>query len=284
MPRPYAKGHISGHDYAIFNTEAGALLDSLSSGSADVIFLDPPFNIGKQYEIPGFLDKDDPDVYLGWLKSVVRRCFDKLSDGGALYLYHLPSIAYQIAQTMSERLEFRHWIAVSMKNNFARKGRLYPAHYALLYFTKGPPKSFHRPRTQLRKCRHCGGLIKDYGGYLNIIEDNGGVNLSDVWDDLSPVRHASTKTRVPNELPGELFGRVTAISGLAGGTYVDPFMGSGGGVVAALSAHMKVVAGDVSVESCKIATSRVRGIEGGVHDGRHRRGATRKAALHRANH
>ena len=33
-----------------------------------------------------------------------------------------------------------------MKNGFARGKKLYPAHYALLYFTKGMPASFQRPK------------------------------------------------------------------------------------------------------------------------------------------
>ena len=67
-------------------------------------------------------------------------------------------------------------------------GRLYPSHYSLLYFTKGSPKTFHKIRVPIRKCRHCGGDIKDYGGHKGALNAKG-LNLTDVWDDIPPVRH-----------------------------------------------------------------------------------------------
>jgi site-specific DNA-methyltransferase (adenine-specific) len=240
-------------------------LDALQPECADIIFLDPPFNIGKRYALPGFKDRDDPDVYFGWLTSVLKKAIKSLRPGGALYLYHLPAVAYRAAAVLDHHLVFRHWIAVSMKNNFVRGKRLYPAHYALLYFTKGEPQQFSRPKLTPKMCRHCGQHIKDYGGYRKIVEEKG-LNLSDVWDDLSPVRHASTKTRVANELPATFFSRIMQISGYPGAVYVDPFMGSGGGILAALNAHMTAVACDASAESCDIAAKRVRA-RGGESDG-----------------
>lgn len=182
MTKPYFGKKIGGHEFKIYNIDASILLESLEDDSADVIFLDPPFNIGKNYQIEGFFDRDDPDIYMGWLTSIIRRASVKLKPGGALYIYHLPSIAYRLAALLDHSLDFRHWIAVSMKNNFARGRRLYPAHYALLYFTKGKPGHFFRPKTEPKRCRHCGKIVKDYGGYRAIIEEKG-INLSDFWDD-----------------------------------------------------------------------------------------------------
>ena len=59
-----------------------------------------------------------------------------------------------------------------MKGTFPRGKKLYPAHYALLYSTKGSPKTFNRDvvRVPVPICRHCKKDVKDYGGhrkYLN---------------------------------------------------------------------------------------------------------------------
>jgi len=66
---------------------------------------------------------------------------------------------------------------------FDRGKKLYPAHYALLYFTEGEPRVFNRDAVRLPvpMCRHCGKDIKDYGGhrkYLNPL----GLNLTDFWE------------------------------------------------------------------------------------------------------
>ena len=260
MAKPFFSEKAGGHSCKVYHLDAKSFLDSVPAGTADIVFLDPPFNIGKQYELAEFKDRDDPDVYFGWLSSILRQSVRILRPGGALYVYHLPAVAYKIASLLDHNLEFRHWIAVSMKNNFARGNRLYPAHYALLYFTKGSPSHFERPKIRPKTCRHCGKLVKDYGGYRKIIEEKG-LNLSDFWDDLSPVRHASTKSRIANELPEALFTRILTISGFPGGTYVDPFLGSGGGVIAAAKAHMHSIAGDASLASCKLAATRIGGIQ-----------------------
>ena len=257
MPRPYLSTAVNGHSYKIYNADAATLLSGLPRESADIIFLDPPFNIGKRYDLANFRDRDDPDIYMGWLASILRKAVTALKPGGALYVYHLPSVAYKIAAALDHQLDFRHWIAVAMKNTFVRGQRLYPAHYALLYFTKGDPAHFTRPKLRPRTCRHCDKLIKDYGGYRAIIEEKG-INLSDFWDDISPLRHASTKARTANELSESFFARILAISGYPGGTFVDPFMGSGGGVIAAAKGHMAVRASDPSLESCQIVAKRLK--------------------------
>jgi site-specific DNA-methyltransferase (adenine-specific) len=69
----------------------------------------------------------------------------------------------------------------------------------LLYYTKGKPKFFNRPRVPIPVCRHCGGDIKDYGDHRNKLYPDG-LNLTDVWTDIPPVRHTKTKCRGPSEL------------------------------------------------------------------------------------
>ena len=84
-----------------------------------------------------------------------------------------------------------------MKNRFPPHGRLYPAHYALLYLTAGDPLTFFRPKIPAPRCRYCDGYVRDYGGYTRYIEE--GINLSDIWDDVSPVRHKPNKHRSANQ-------------------------------------------------------------------------------------
>jgi len=128
------------------------------------------------------------------MKKLIRDMVRVLKPGGAFFLYHLPYWASRLSQELLAQLQFRHWIAIAMKNGFVRGKNLYPAHYALLYYTKGAPARFTRPRLEPQLCRHCRGLVKDYGGYTGIIQSKG-INLSDFWDDLSPVRHKNRKLR-----------------------------------------------------------------------------------------
>lgn len=239
---------------AIVCSDALEFLGGLRPGCADIVFLDPPFNLDKKYGRRS--DKLGEECYFEYVCSVLTRSAEVLKDGAALYLYHLPKWAVRFAAAVPESLTLRHWIAISMKNGFPRGKRLYPAHYALLYFTKGEPKDFRRPKIPPQKCRHCNGYVRDYGGYERFVRR--GINLSDVWDDVSPVRHDKYKFRKANELPLVIPRRVVNISGSRGGLLVDPFAGSGSALVAAKEAKMNFLGCDREKEYCKIMLSRLR--------------------------
>jgi len=239
----------------VCHSDALLLLQALKPKSADIIFLDPPFNLGKSYAARGPSDNLDETSYHRYIESVLVTASAALKPGGTLYLYHIPKWAIRFAPVLDRHLTFRHWIAISMKNGFVRGPYLYPAHYALLCFTRDNPKMFRRPKIPAPKCRHCHGYIRDYGGYEKYVRD--GINLSDFWDDISPVRHKKYKNRQANELPLEIPRRAVAISGRRGGLLVDPFAGSGTALVAALEANMRFVGGDVSKRYCQLMQKRL---------------------------
>lgn len=223
---------------------------------ADVIFVDPPFNLGKDYGIRSELETTDADTYEQYMSELLSEATRVLKPGGALFLYHVPSWAMKLGAPLQGNLDLRHWIAISMKNGFVRGRRLYPAHYALLYFTKGDPGVFNRPKLDPKRCRHCGEYIRDYGGYRKFI-DAKGVNLSDFWDDLSPVRHAHMKHRAANQLPTILTDRALKIAGRRHGLLIDPFAGSGTSLVSALKVNMHFLANDLSKANIRICQERI---------------------------
>jgi site-specific DNA-methyltransferase (adenine-specific) len=231
---------------------------NLSESCVDLVFLDPPFNLGKEYGTDGGAgDRMEEEQYFQYISSIIQEAVRVLKPGGALYLYHIPKWALRFAVQLNESLSFRHWIAVSMKNGFVRKKGLYPAHYALLYFTNGEPLVMNRPKISPSTCPHCGEYTKDYGGYAAHVAS--GVNLSDVWDDLSPVRHAKYKNRHANELPLRFTRRVLEISGQKGGVLLDPFAGTGSSVMAAKLKRMKYIAIDREGSNCELIVERVKG-------------------------
>ncbi len=204
------------------------ILPGLDSESAHTIFADPPFNLNKRYGTKSCDDRPDGD-YLQWCYEWLQECIRILKPGGAIFLYNLPKWNIHFGGFLSDHgLDFRHWIAVEHKSCLPIPGRLYPAHYSLLYFTKGKPARFQKIRTPIETCRHCGGEIKDYGGHRNAMNPNG-VNLKDVWADIPPVRHARFKpaARAANAVSTKLLERVVEMSTYRGDLVVDPFGGSG---------------------------------------------------------
>ena len=211
---------------SLYHCDCMELLPALADASVDLWFADPPFNLAKDYG-DGVTDRLGTADYLAWMRAWLLEGVRLLRPGGSLFVFNLPRWNVEAGHVLNEAgLLFRHWIAIDIKYSLPIAGRLYPAHYSLLYYSKGRPARFSRPRIPVPVCRHCGGDIKDYGGHRDKLHPDG-INLSDVWYDISPVRHRTTKRRAANELSEKLLERVLEIASQPGDVVLDPFGGSG---------------------------------------------------------
>lgn len=211
---------------ALYQADCLEFLPRIRDESVHGIFADPPFNLGKEYG-NGFRDTWDDRSYLEWCGRWLSECCRILVPGGSLFVYALPRWAFRFAAFLDGPLTFRHWIALTMKGTYPRGKKLYPAHYALLYFTKGEPRVFNRLRLPVPVCRHCGGDIRDYGGHRKALNP-AGLNLTDFWEDTSPNRHRGSKARPGvNELKPMIPARAIALGTDPGDIVCDPFGGGG---------------------------------------------------------
>ena len=225
-PTPTIQPYYSSDLGKLYNGDCLELFKIVPNESVDCIFADPPFNLDKEYD-EGVSDKSSFSEYIDWYYKWVDECIRVLKPGGSLFIYNIPKWNTHLAGYLNNKLNFRNWITVDMKFGLPITNRLYPANYSLLYYVKGDkPNTFNTQRIPLQTCPHCGREIKDYGGYKNKMNPNG-VTLSDVWSDIYPVRHNSSKNRKFNELSVKLLDRVISMSTNEGDVVLDPFGGSG---------------------------------------------------------
>lgn len=240
----------------LFEGDCLDILPGLKDESVDLVFADPPFNLGKKYGRK-VNDSQTKDEYLAWCRQWMFQCSRILKNGGSFFLYNIPKWNVVLANYLLEfGLDFRHWIAVNIKLGLPIPGRLYPSHYSLLYFSKGKPNIFQRIRTPIETCRHCGGEIKDYGGHRKSMNPNG-VNLSDVWDDIPPVRHwkFKSKKRTSNQLSTKLLHRVIQMASKPGDIVLDPFGGSGTTFDVCENTGRRWIG--IELESCEVIVERL---------------------------
>lgn len=264
------------------------LLSVLPDGVIDVVFADPPFNLGKEYG-DGVSDRLEMEKYLAWSQQWLHESVRVLKPGGSLFVFNLPRWCIEYGAYLNqEGMWFRHWIACRMPKAFPRGRKMSPAHYGLIYYTKGEPAVFNKVYTPIQVCRHCGGEIRDYGGHRKSLNAKG-INLMDVWDmpedvweeasdpnpnevlwtlaeemwaDIPPVRHRRHKKRVPNELAPIMLERIIAMASNPGQIVLDPFGGAGTTFYAAEKLHRYWIGSEIG--DTEPAIERLRDLANGT--------------------
>lgn len=245
---------------SVYESDCLEFLRTVADESVDLAFADPPFNLGKDYTSK-INDSISPEEYVAWCELWLAEMVRTLKPGGALFLWNLPKWNLQLGAYLGRSLTFRHWISVDIKYALPIKGRLYPSHYSLLYFIKGErPAIFHPDRTPVPCCRHCHMEQRDYGGYKHKMNPEG-ISLTDVWTDISPVRHAKYKKRDANALPLKLMDRILSIASDPGSLVLDPFGGSGTTFVAAELLDRRWIGSELD---CTSITARFDSLEGDI--------------------
>lgn len=242
----------------LYETDCIEMMRAMREETVDLAFADPPFNLGKKYSSK-INDAKSEEEYLAWCQDWLDQMIRVLKPGGALFLWNIPKWNIPLGAYLGQRLSFRHWISVDIKYSLPIQNRLYPSHYSLLYYIKGDkPAIFHPDRTPIACCRHCGGEVRDYGGYKNKMNPKG-VSLADVWTDIPPVRHAKYKKREANALSLKLMDRIISMASDPGSLVLDPFGGSGTTFVAAELTGRRWIGSELD---CSAITERFSSLEG----------------------
>ncbi len=243
-PPPLSMEYV-GPGGIFFRADALQLLANIRTGSIDLAFVDPPFNLRKSY--PDFGDEMGAEFYKGWCRTWLLELVRVLKPGGSLFIYHLPRWLIEFGNWLNtiHSVEYKAWIALKMKSGFPVKGRIHPAHYGLLQYAKiGAPPTFNVVRTKSPVCRHCGRLIRDYGGYKDKYkkyELDGAmwVQISDFWEDTRPARQEKARAKFVNELPVQIPERAILLATKPGDVVLDCFAG-GGSTLRAAQLHQRL--------------------------------------------
>ena len=252
----------------LYHADCLDLLGSIASGSVDTFFADPPFNLKKDYGSNGSDNRAAGD-YLKWCEAWLAEGVRILAPGGAFFTYNLPKWLMPQGTFLSSipGMTFKHWIAVDKAHSLPIPNRLSTSHYGMLYFIKGDkPRVFDRDavRIPIQTCRHCGRDVKDYGGHKKFLNPIG-LNLSDVWDDIPPVRHKRYKSRQANQLAPVILERVIRLTTKPGDLVCDPFAGAGTTAYVAEKLGRRWITGELN--DCEPARLRLEEVANGTDPG-----------------
>lgn len=210
-------------------------------GVFDLAFADPPYNLFKSYT--RYEDAQEDMAYIEWCNKWLQDMFGILKPGGTLIVLNIPKWAVYHAVFLLNRMNFRHWIVWDALSTPA--GKLLPAHYALLYFTK-PGESIKNNYDELKYIdsrKYCLRLscIKK----RKFIGDDEKEDLSDIWKDVHRIKHKKNRDYHPCQLPIKLMNRIIELFTNEGDLVYDPFGGAGTTAISSKLLERKFVLSEV---------------------------------------
>ena len=90
------------------------------------------------------------------------------------------------------------------------------------------------------------------------ISENAGIDVGSIWDDLPLLLDASERADYPTQKPERLVQRIIRMGSSEGGLVLDPFCGSGTGLVAASKSGRRWIGGDNCPDAISVATHRLQ--------------------------
>ncbi|MHC5059764.1 MAG: DNA-methyltransferase [Planctomycetota bacterium] len=207
---------------------------------ADLIFADPPFNIGYQYD--HYQDKLKKDKYIAWSKDWMSACKKVLKPHGSFYIAIGDDYAANIKLIGEELgLTLRNWIIWHYTFGQQTKKKFARAHTHLFYFVAdGGNFTFNDYAVRVPSDRQL--IYNDKRANLK------GKMPDDVWNQYSRVC-GTFRERAgwhPCQMPENLLARIVAVSSDVGDVVLDPFSGSGTTAAVACKLGRKYAGIDIS--------------------------------------
>jgi site-specific DNA-methyltransferase (adenine-specific) len=223
----------------VYNEDCIQGLKQLGDGSIDLVFADPPFNIGYDYDV--YDDRQEREEYLNWCRNWIGEIGRVLKRDGTFWLAIGDEYAAELKLLVQHEqgMTCRSWViwyytfGVNCTNKFSR------SHAHLFHFVKDPRQfTFNGDAIRVPSARQL--VYNDRRAHPQ------GRLPDDTWilrpQDLADGFHADEDTwyfpRVCGtfreragwhgcQMPEQLLGRIIKVSSNEHDTVLDPFAGSG---------------------------------------------------------
>jgi len=206
------------------------VLGRLKKPIADLIFADPPFNIGYKYDV--YEDRRKYDEYYAWTEKWMTVCAEKaLKPAGSFWVAIGDEYAAEVVTIARKAIEFelRNWVVWHYTFGQNTKAKFARSHTHLLYFTRPKAKIvFNREAVMVLSDRQKEYKDKRGMDFLGKVPD-------DVWTEFPRVcgTFGERQEWHPCQMPESLLARIIRACTKVGQTVLDPFAGSGTTLVVA---------------------------------------------------
>jgi site-specific DNA-methyltransferase (adenine-specific) len=236
-----------------------AIMDLLPDQFVDLLIIDPPYNLDKNFH--GFkFSKSSDEAYLAYLKTWFPKLIKMVNLGGSVYICGDWKSTFCLYQIMREFTIIRNRIIWQREKGRGSKSNWKNTSEDIWFGTKSNDYYFNADAVkQKRKVLapyKKNGLPKDW-------KETGDGNFrltypSNFWDDISvPYWSMPENTDHPAQKPEKLIAKIVLASCPPDGVVLDPFLGSGTTSVVAKKLGRQYIGIEINEEYCLWAEKRI---------------------------
>jgi site-specific DNA-methyltransferase (adenine-specific) len=241
------------------NGELADALPLFPRAFADLIVIDPPYNLDKDFHGFSFRASDD-DAYYEYVRSWLSPLLACLKPTGSVYACGDWRSALPLYRAMKECLVVRNRITWQREKGRGAKANWKNASEDIWFATAGAEYWFDVDAVKVRR-----RVIAPYreNGIPKDWEDTGEgrfrlTHPGNFWDDVSvPYWSMPENTDHPTQKPEKLIAKLVLASCPPGGVVLDPFLGSGTTSVVAKKLGRRYVGVERNAEYCAWAEKRL---------------------------
>jgi DNA modification methylase len=251
------------------------LMRRIESGTIDLVFADPPFNIG--YEYDEYHDRQADEEYIEWSRQWMDEVHRVLKPGGTFWLAIGDEYAAELKVDAEHKIGFstRSWVVwyytfgVNCTKKFSR------SHVHLFHFVKDEANftfNAEDPQVRVPSARALVYADKRANPAGRLPDDTWVLRPQDLPEGFQPTDDTWYYARVAGtfkerqgfhgcQMPEQLLGRIIRVSSNAGDVVLDPFAGSGTTLAVAKKLGRQWMGCELSEEYVRAATERLGAVE-----------------------
>jgi len=217
------------------------VMAGMSPGCVDLVFADPPFNIGYKYDV--YDDKKDRQAYLDFARTWVYFAARLLSDSGSFFLAIGDEYVADYKLLLDENgLTMRNWIVWHYTFGPHQSKKFGRDHAHILYYVRDPKKNKFRAdsiRVESERQRSGDKRANPLGRVPG-----------DVWTIPRLPGNAKERTGHPCQMPEAILERIILATTDARDMVFDPFAGSGTTLAVAQRLDRRFLGCEMSADYC----------------------------------
>ncbi len=227
--------------------------------SVDLLFLDPPYNLSKQFHNNSF-SKTSEEKYTAWFKSWFKLLLPALKKTATVYICGDWKTSISIYQAIKDDLIIRNRITWEREKGRGAKSNFKNSHEDIWFATASNKYTFNLENIKLK--RKVIAPYKDNGKPKDWEESEAGnfrlTHPGNLWTDITiPFWSMPENTDHPTQKPEKLIAKLILASTNVGDIILDPFAGSGTTAVVAKKLKRNFYAVELSEEYICLANKRL---------------------------